>query len=277
VRGEGPAEPEDFVVEESLAYEPAGEGDHLFLRIEKRGVTTLEAVRRLARFLGREHLPRAEAILARIRRRGLPNAYGPQRFGRGGASLAAGRALLRRDAAAFAQAAGAPPERVDPRLRSLLLSAAQSEVFNRVLARRLPAIGEVRAGDVATLRGGASFVVLDPDAEQPRAERFELSPSGPIPGTRLLRGFGGPLAEEDGALAELGITLADFSDLPWGLEARGARRPLRIAVEGLRWSLRDGAMHLEFELPSGSYATVLLRELLGETRAPGGERPRGKE
>jgi tRNA pseudouridine13 synthase len=44
--------PETFVVEEIPAYEPSGEGEHTFLWIEKRGLTTLEAIRRLAAALG---------------------------------------------------------------------------------------------------------------------------------------------------------------------------------------------------------------------------------
>lgn len=43
--------PEDFVVEEIPAYEPGGTGEHLYLRIEKRGVSTHAAVRRIARAL----------------------------------------------------------------------------------------------------------------------------------------------------------------------------------------------------------------------------------
>jgi len=43
--------PEDFVVEELPAYAPSGAGEHCFLTIEKRGITTLEAIRRLARRL----------------------------------------------------------------------------------------------------------------------------------------------------------------------------------------------------------------------------------
>lgn len=46
------ATPEDFLVEEIPLYEPSGEGEHLYLTIEKRGITTLEALRRLAAALG---------------------------------------------------------------------------------------------------------------------------------------------------------------------------------------------------------------------------------
>jgi tRNA pseudouridine13 synthase len=44
--------PETFVVEEIPAYQPAGAGEHTYLWIEKRGLTTGEAVRRVARSAG---------------------------------------------------------------------------------------------------------------------------------------------------------------------------------------------------------------------------------
>lgn len=43
--------PEDFVVHEIPAYEPSGEGMHLFLHVEKRGLTTDAAVRAITRAL----------------------------------------------------------------------------------------------------------------------------------------------------------------------------------------------------------------------------------
>lgn len=43
--------PDDFRVTEIPAYEPSGSGEHVYLTIEKRGMTTLEAVRRVAREL----------------------------------------------------------------------------------------------------------------------------------------------------------------------------------------------------------------------------------
>lgn len=43
--------PEDFVVEEIPAYEPCGEGEHLFVRFTKRGLNTDEAVRTIAKAL----------------------------------------------------------------------------------------------------------------------------------------------------------------------------------------------------------------------------------
>jgi len=46
--------PEDFVVDEIPAYEPSGSGAHLYVRFEKKNLTTDEAVRAFARALGVE-------------------------------------------------------------------------------------------------------------------------------------------------------------------------------------------------------------------------------
>src|SRR6185436_13505083 len=50
--GELKAVPEDFVVEEIPAYAPCGDGEHLYLRIEKRGIPTFAAVERIASAFG---------------------------------------------------------------------------------------------------------------------------------------------------------------------------------------------------------------------------------
>ena len=41
--------PEDFLVEEQPAYEPSGEGEHLYLFVQKTGATTLDVARRIAK------------------------------------------------------------------------------------------------------------------------------------------------------------------------------------------------------------------------------------
>ncbi|MGE3547410.1 MAG: tRNA pseudouridine(13) synthase TruD, partial [Kofleriaceae bacterium] len=43
---------DDFVVDEVPMYAPSGTGDHVFVRIEKRGMNTIAAVGALARALG---------------------------------------------------------------------------------------------------------------------------------------------------------------------------------------------------------------------------------
>jgi tRNA pseudouridine13 synthase len=187
-------------------------------------------------------------------------------------------ALVRGDLEGFERAMGRPAAATERRLRSLCISAVQSEAFNRVLALRMPQIGSLGSGDVATIHAsGASFVVEDAAVEQPRADRFEISPSGPIVGTRLLRGFGGPRAVEDAVFESLGIAPESFAALPLGHEAHGARRPLRIAASALEHRFEGSDLWLSFSLPSGSYATVLIAELLGDPQQNARSEDRGGE
>jgi tRNA pseudouridine13 synthase len=52
VAGRIKTSPEDFRVDEVPLYPPSGRGEHLFVRIEKRSITTREALHRLGRALG---------------------------------------------------------------------------------------------------------------------------------------------------------------------------------------------------------------------------------
>ncbi len=52
VGGRIKARPEDFLVEELPLYEPSGSGEHIYLMVEKRGVSTTQLVRWLARHFG---------------------------------------------------------------------------------------------------------------------------------------------------------------------------------------------------------------------------------
>ncbi len=60
IRGRYKVEPEDFVVEELPAYEPSGDGDHLWLWIEKRGLATLDLLDRIGQRLDLD--PRAIGV-----------------------------------------------------------------------------------------------------------------------------------------------------------------------------------------------------------------------
>ena len=132
----------------------------------------------------------ARALFAELSRRGVPNFYGPQRFGRGSRNPALGRCLVLGAEAAFCEGlkvAGISPNRArDRRFRNLMVNAFQAELFNRVLARRLDRFGTLLSGDLAWLhRNGAVFKVVDPAQEQPRCDAFEISPSGPLFGPKM--------------------------------------------------------------------------------------------
>jgi tRNA pseudouridine13 synthase len=325
--------PETFVVEEIPAYLPAGEGTHTYLWIEKQGLTTIEATKRLARtfnvperdvgYAGMKdrhattrqwlsfpsvdpavalatavpgckilearrhgnklrtgHLRgnRFEVVLTdlepgeaeileerflRLGREGLPNTYGAQRFGAAGDNVKAGLELLR----------GQRHER-DFRRRKLLLSAVQSEIFNRALARRAATGGllRVRTGDVLqkTTSGGL-FVTDDPARDQARVDAGEIVPTGPMPGSREVEPPPGTeaFALESEALAEVGVTREELAAV--GRDLPGARRPVlvKITLDEPPVAREDGRLRLRFSLPSGSYATVVLQAIAADPAASG--------
>ena len=148
---------------------------------------------------------------------------------------------------------------LDKRLRRLFFSAYQSALFNRILAQRIQSLDLLMEGDVAYIHAnGAAFVVQDPSTEQPRALTFEISPSGPLFGPKALLASGVPGQMEREVLAQTNLSLDDFH-LP-GLNFKGARRPLRVPLREVAVSWDDGLV-LQFQLPSGSYATQVLREV----------------
>lgn len=191
----------------------------------------------------------AEARLQAIRERGLPNYFGVQRFGRGGDNVESARRMF----------AG---QRVRREQRSLLLSAARSELFNRVLSARVEAGNWDTGlpGEVWMLDGSAS--VFGPQAMdetlQARLAAFDIHPTGPM------WGRGGLRSQDEVAALESAIAGAE-PELCAGLEAAGLRqerRALRIRASDLAWRwLAPDALELGFVLPPGSYATVLVAQL----------------
>jgi tRNA pseudouridine13 synthase len=196
---------------------------------------------------------RAESVIATITGKGVPNYFGPQRFGRDGNNL-------QRVARLF----GGEGRRPGREQRGLLLSAARAQLFNRVLAERV-----VRSdwnlpvpGDVFLLAGSQRQFAFDPDdgSIPDRVAAMRIHPSGPLPG-RACRSL-----EPDDQVGELEKTmLAPWHEWIDGLARFGLdadRRALRLVVEGLssEWSGSD--LVLRFSLPAGAYATTVLRELL---------------
>jgi tRNA pseudouridine13 synthase len=144
--------------------------------------------------------------------------------------------------------------------KRFFVSAYQSYLFNHVLDERLDTIDRLFVGDVAFIHAkGAAFLVEDVAAEQPRADRFEISPSGPLYGYKLLVAEGTQGELERRILAAEGLSLESFR-LQGGPKAPGARRPLRFPL--LKPELwYDEGLVLAFELPKGCYATSVLAEI----------------
>jgi tRNA pseudouridine13 synthase len=188
-------------------------------------------------------------------RRGMPNRFGEQRFGRSGDNAEVARALL----------SGRLPPR-DRRNARFLLSALQAEVFNAVLDERSASYDDVLLGDLARVEeSGGLFWVDDLERERPRARRFEISATGPIFGTKVRSPRDEVAALEARVFAHHGIPADGSLVLPRGLRAPGTRRPLRVRPEALELApLADGpGLRLGCRLPAGAYVTVLVECLVG--------------
>lgn len=310
------------MVEELPAYAPSGEGEHLFLWIEKRDRDTQDVASALASALAlpvREvsyagmkdrravtrqffcvpasaeakisglalegarilsaarhanrlrtgHLrgnrfrirvrevgdPSAvRAAVERLAATGVPNAFGDQRFGIEDQNPALGKKLLKGERLPRA------PSRF---LRKLFLSAYQASLFNRLLAARVAAgtLGKALAGDVLRKEDtGGLFLCEDPAVDQPRVDRFEVSAAGPMFGPKMVPAGGEVARAEAGLLAAEGLSLDDFRRGRG--ETEGTRRAYRIRFAPDEVLAEGDTMTLGFTLPKGSYATVVLGEIL---------------
>ncbi len=203
-------------------------------------------------------LAAAGSCAAELGRAGLPNFFGPQRFGAGGGNAVLGRALLSSDPSPEARRAAR-----DRFLRRFALSAYQSLLFNRWLSERIAdgLFATALPGDaLKKLESGGVFLCQDPALDGPRIAAFEVSPAGPMFGHQLRPAVSGLPAEREARLLEAeGLTPADFAR--GGDEAAGTRRAARLPIE-VALSPLDGGYTARFVLPRGSYATVVMRELM---------------
>ncbi len=156
---------------------------------------------------------------------------------------------------------------VNKTMKRFYISAFQSHVFNQVLEARMPHLDILVTGDVAYKHeNGACFLVEDASLEQARSIAFEVSATGPIFGSHMKS------TEHQAADIESPIIQEQAGDIlshPTVLKKeniKGARRPLRMHPENA--TVTQGSddlgdfLELAFDLPAGSYATVLVREFL---------------
>jgi len=319
-------EPEDFVVDEILGFEPEGTGNHGLLIVEKRGANTGWVAAQLARHAGvavrdigfsghkdrhalttqayslplpvqfdlahcmqwqgegyavraayrhgrklrpgshranrfelrirdlRGDRDEIEACLEAIGERGVPNYFGPQRFGREGSNL--------RRAIAWAGGEAAPRDRSQ---RSFALSAARSHLFNAVLATRV-ARGDwnrLLPGEAIMLDGRRSFFIAEPGDAALEARRIamDVHPSGPLPGRGESPATGIAREVEDSVIAPHAALVTLLASERIDHE----RRSLRLPVREFDWTFGDDdTLVLRFVLPRGTFATAVLHEVLAD-------------
>ncbi|HEY4016654.1 MAG TPA: tRNA pseudouridine(13) synthase TruD [Polyangiaceae bacterium] len=207
------------------------------------------------RGIARDRMGEVVSALERVGRTGIPNAFGSQRFGADGDNVARALAWLR----------GEEPGPRDPRVMRMLWSSLQSEVFNAVLDARVRDATWTTAleGDLMKLHtSGGLFVCTAVQTDRERAERGEVSPTGPMIGAKMRWPEGEPCALEKKIAAE--VLGEDFDLERTRRLGEGSRRALRMWVDGLRWEVDEerghelASMRVYFVLPKGGYATTVL-------------------
>ncbi|MDX1732870.1 MAG: tRNA pseudouridine(13) synthase TruD [Halioglobus sp.] len=189
-----------------------------------------------------------EQRLQQIAQSGVPNYFGEQRFGRGGATVDGALAWAR---------GGRRPGRAR---RSLYLSALRGLLFNEMLAQRVAAGDwcEAAAGEVCLLSGSNSFFVVG-EADAQLGERLR---SGDVNPALPLWGDGG------GEAAQFALRCAraqaQYTEVLDFLQREGLRlawRSTRLLPDDFCWQFcDDGGLQLDFALGAGGYATALLAE-----------------
>ncbi|QEG31853.1 tRNA pseudouridine synthase D [Gemmata obscuriglobus] len=210
----------------------------------------------------------ADAILDRIRTQGLPNYYGPQRFGRDGGTVDLGFQCL----------AGKAPRRIRPFLFRFALSAVQSLLFNDYLSRRMKdgLFRTVLDGDVMTKWPfGGMFVAQDVPAEQARFDARETVTAGPMFGKKTFPGAGVAAEREAVVLSDNKLSVASFAG--FGKLVMGTRRQNIVYLDDLTSAWEADGLRLSFTLPAGSYATVLLAEVMKANIAEDGDASDGAD
>lgn len=198
-----------------------------------------------------EELDRA---VEQIKKHGVPNYYGEQRFGHDGMNIRKAEQWFKGEFKIKGRAK-----------RSIYLSAARSWIFNHILSERVAQgnWNQPIEGDVFILNNSNSCF-LEPlsDAIEQRIKQKDLHPSGPLWGRGRLR-------TEAAALALEKLSASQFEVLCEGLERNGLkqeRKALRLDIDDLDYTYtkegHDGAViSLTFTLPAGAFATSVLAEI----------------
>jgi tRNA pseudouridine13 synthase len=191
-----------------------------------------------------------EQSLKKIAADGVPNYFAEQRFGRNMANLAKADAWF---------STGRKPKKRQQ--KSMILSAARSWLFNQCVSARIEHNNWQHwlQGDVMQLNGTGSVFTPEPDEVdiEDRLANFDIHPTGPLWGR-------GRLMSQADCQALEQSSLSDWQSWQQGLEQAGLkqeRRALRVKPDNFAWSFNDNGLHISFFLPSGSYATAVLREL----------------
>jgi tRNA pseudouridine13 synthase len=190
---------------------------------------------------------KAQAILEVLGRVGVPNYFGPQRFGRYGRNALDGYNLVQGETLPGGY-----------HLKGFFISALQSLVVNHLLARRIAEniFDSVVLGDWAKKHDTGGVFKVETESEAERAKRFEISATLPL--------FGKKVKLSESKAGELEGDILNFLELTWVKFAsrRGDRRYSRLPLGEVKLQATSDGYSVEFDLMRGAFATSLIRELL---------------
>ena len=192
---------------------------------------------------------RAQDIVEYLQHTGIPNFYGEQRFGMGMKNIDRAFALL------------VNPKSVRGKQSKLMVSALQSGLFNLWLKTRMEcdAFSQIVAGDVAQKTDtGGLFVVTDVQEAQERLQQHAIVYTGPIFGFKMMSAGAQEAQYESELLGAWGLDLQCFKSL----RAPGSRRAAILWPADLSIQHLDQGLQFRFTLPSGAYATTVMREFM---------------
>ena len=184
-----------------------------------------------------------------LAKNGFPNYFTEQRFGRDGNNLT--QAL---------RWANGEIKVKDRNKRSFYLSAARSEIFNLIVAKRieLGLAQQVLNGDILQLNGSHSWFVVDESEDlaqlQQRLAQQDVLLTAPLIGE-----------EEKSAVDfenEIFAQHQALFDLMRQERMKAARRAILMQPQHFQWQFEPNGLRLQFALLAGSYATALIRELV---------------
>jgi tRNA pseudouridine13 synthase len=210
-----------------------------------------------------EEGPLREA-LSRLESSGMPNAFGPQRFGDSDAAEN-GRLLF----------LGARPYGSFKKAR-FAISAFQALVFNELLSERRArglCPGPIPGDLMKRHDSGGEFTAQESDDNlEWRVSALEVSPTGPILGRKMPWPSGQALELELEIAARFGLGQPSIQ----AAKAPGARRFLRVPTGPISVSAHETSATVCFLLPPGSYANVMLAEAGVEiVKPPSSKQPPG--
>ena len=190
---------------------------------------------------------KAEVILEYLKKLGVPNYFGPQRFGRFGTNAVDGYKLIQGEKVPGGH-----------RLKRFFISALQSLLFNRLLAKRieLELFDDVVLGDWAKKVDTGGVFKVETETESERAKRFEISATLPL--------YGKKVHVSEMRAGELETQALDYYNLRWAnfTGRRGDRRLSRLPLNKVDLKPENDGYTISFDLQKGAFATSILREIM---------------